>query len=77
MTAAQIRQSAIDARREELLTVKEFASITHVHPLTVYRRIREGRQAGVVRYGNRDIRIDIREASMATVKRGRPKAVNV
>jgi len=41
-----------------LLTVKEFAAVIRVHPLSVYRRIREHRQPGVVRLG-RDIRINL------------------
>jgi hypothetical protein len=44
-----------------LLTVKEYADIIRVHPLSVYRRIREHRQPGVYRFG-RDIRIDLAAA---------------
>jgi hypothetical protein len=36
-------------RGPQLLTVKEYAEIVRLHPLSVYRRIREGRQAGVHR----------------------------
>lgn len=42
----------------QYLTVKEFADRMRLHPLSVYRRIRERRQPGVVRLG-RDIRIDL------------------
>lgn len=41
----------------ELLTVKEYADIARQHPLSVYRRIREGRQDGVHRIGG-SIRLD-------------------
>lgn len=58
----QARAAAIDARRAELLTVQEFATMIRVHPLSVYRRIREGRQPGVQRFG-REIRIDLIAAS--------------
>lgn len=47
--------------RETLLTVKEFAGLIRVHPLTVYRRIWRHQQPGVFRVG-RDIRIDVSEA---------------
>lgn len=43
------------------LSVKEYAALMRIHPLSVYRRIREGRQAGVVRMG-RDIRIHLETA---------------
>lgn len=42
---------------ETLLTVQEFADLIRVHPMSIYRRIREHRQPGVLRFG-RDIRID-------------------
>lgn len=41
----------LDRERERLLTVKEYSHVTREHPLSVYRRIREGRQKGVVRSG--------------------------
>lgn len=41
----------LDRRRDRLLTVKEFADRVRQHPLSVYRRIREGRQPGVHRVG--------------------------
>ena len=52
------RGEAIEARSRELLTVKEYAALLRQHQWSVYRRIRQGRQAGVVRVG-RDIRIDL------------------
>ena len=52
------REDAVAARREELLTVEEFASIVRQHPQSVYRRIRFHQQPGVVRFGG-DVRIDI------------------
>lgn len=48
---------------ETLLTVKEFADLTRVHPMSVYRRIRERRQPGVYRFGG-TIRIDPTAARM-------------
>lgn len=45
----------------ELVTVKEFADLARQHPLSVYRRVREQRQPGVVRIG-RAIRINVRLA---------------
>ena len=45
------RDDVLKAQRERLLTVKEYAYITREHPLSVYRRIREGRQTGVSRVG--------------------------
>lgn len=68
MTAQQIRTAAIEARRAELLTVKEFAAVTREHVWSVYRRIREGRQPGVVRFG-REIRIDLTVAARAPVQK--------
>lgn len=44
--------------REQLLTVQEFADLVRVHPLSVYRRIREKRQPGVLRVG-REYRINV------------------
>lgn len=58
-TAETTRGEVIQARREELLTVKEYAHLVRCDPMTVYRRIWSGRQAGVVRVGPRDIRIDL------------------
>lgn len=58
ISAVQPRESAIEARRQELLTVKEFATLSRVHPFTVYRRIWRHQQPGVVRFG-REIRIDL------------------
>lgn len=42
---------SIAATHVKLLTVKEFAEISRQHPLSVYRRIREGWQEGVQRVG--------------------------
>lgn len=63
--ASTPRGSALDARREELLTVKEYAYLMRLHIKSVYRRIDGGRQPGVVRIG-REIRIDISSASAET-----------
>jgi len=46
------KTAKLKAQRERLLTVKEYASVTREHPLSVYRRIREGRQPGVTRVGS-------------------------
>jgi len=43
--------NARDPRERQLLTVKEYADAVRQHPLSVYRRIREGRQPGVYRIG--------------------------
>lgn len=45
------RERALLQMRRALLTVKEYSDLTREHPLSVYRRIRENRQAGVVRIG--------------------------
>jgi hypothetical protein len=45
------RERALKAQQERLLTVKEYAFVTRQHPLSVYRRIREGRQPGVHHVG--------------------------
>lgn len=52
------REHAIEARAEELLTVKEFARLVSLDQQTVYRRIWHGRQLGAVRVGGR-WRIDV------------------
>lgn len=57
------RAAAILARREELLTVKEYAVMTREHPESVRRRIRAGRQRGAVRTGGQ-WRIDVSIALM-------------
>ncbi len=44
-----------------LLTVKEFADHIRMHPRSIYRRIWNGTQPGVVRVG-RDYRIDLETA---------------
>lgn len=55
------RQQALDQRREEFLTVKEFAYVTRQHIDAIYKRIRRHKQPGVVYFG-REIRIDITRA---------------
>lgn len=44
--------------RQQLLTVQEYAGLVRVHPLSVYRLIREKKQLGVVKVG-RQIRINV------------------
>lgn len=51
MTEQEIRNAAIEYRRNELLTVKEYAYVTRVHVRSVRRRIRRGQQPGAVRVG--------------------------
>lgn len=46
-----------ERNREHLMTVQEFADLLRVHPLTIYKWIREDRLDGVVRAG-RHLRID-------------------
>lgn len=53
-------------RREQLLTVQEFAALVRVHPMSIYRRIREHRQPGVVKVG-REYRINTTVALGADV----------
>jgi hypothetical protein len=55
------RADALHARREELLTVKEFATLARLHVESVRRRIREHRQPGARRVGGQ-WRIDVVEA---------------
>lgn len=52
------RASAMMARRDELLTVKEYAHLMRINLKSVYRRIYMNNQPGVVRFG-REIRIDL------------------
>ena len=52
------REQAIAKRAEELLTVKEFATVMRMDPLTVYRLIWAGKLRGVYQAGAQ-IRIDI------------------
>ena len=59
MTPAQLL-----ARREELLTVKEFAQLTRRCEKTIYRRIWAGRQRGALRDDGRWL-IDISVALAA------------
>jgi hypothetical protein len=57
--ASHLPPSVYDERG--LLTVKQYADLVGQHPMSVYRRIRESRQSGVVRVGGA-IRIDARTA---------------
>lgn len=66
------RQAVVESRRDEMLTVKEFACITRENPLSVYRRIRKGTQPGVHRFG-REIRIDLTATSAPIPRAGRPR----
>ena len=56
------RRATLKAQQDQLLTVKEYAYVTREHPLSVYRRIREGRQPGVYHDG-RTIRLRPPETS--------------
>lgn len=58
ISAENARQDALVAVRESMLTPKEFAFVMKIDVLSVYRRIRQRKIAGVVRFG-REIRIDI------------------
>lgn len=58
MTGSVI-EAAINARREELLTVKQYAQMVGVDQQTVYRRIWSGRQRGVCRDAEGQYRIDV------------------
>lgn len=42
-----------------LVTVSEFAAISREHEQSIYRRVRLGQQAGVVRLGPRSLRINV------------------
>lgn len=59
---AGAREAAILARRDELLTVKEYAFIIEEHPESVRRRIRAGKQPGALRVGGQ-WRIDLAVAA--------------
>lgn len=50
MTEQQIRNVAIEARRQELLTVKEFAYMVRKHPEYVREQCRRG-MAGACKIG--------------------------
>lgn len=63
---APVRDSAIEARRDEFLTVKEYAFMVKQNPESVRRRLRAGRQPGAVRVGGQ-WRIDVAIASPARV----------
>ncbi len=45
-------------KQEQLLTVKEFATLTGMPPNSIYKRIRAGRQPGVISMGT-DYRINV------------------
>lgn len=55
------RADLIAARRDELLTVKEFSTLVRMHERSVWRRIRDGRQRGAYRFCGQ-WRIDLIEA---------------
>lgn len=55
--------------QEQLLTVKEFAALTGMHPNSIYKRIRAGRQPGVVNMGT-DYRINVRKALEGAIDSG-------
>jgi excisionase family DNA binding protein len=59
VTTANARVSAVSARRDELLTVKEYAHVMRLHVKSVYRLISGNRIPGVVRVTPREIRIDM------------------
>ena len=54
---ANEHEADVERQPPRLLTVKEYADEARQHPLSVYRRIREGRQPGVHRVGG-SIRLD-------------------
>jgi excisionase family DNA binding protein len=56
-----------EPHREQLLTVQEFAGHMRVHPCSIYRLIRNGRQPGVVRVG-RQIRINPKIAAAVSLE---------
>lgn len=55
------RQRVIEQRRDEFLTVNEYALLMRQHPETVRRRIRDGRQPGALFTGGH-WRIDLSQA---------------
>ena len=65
MSPAEIRDEAIKARRDELLTVKEFALLVRQHEKTIRRRIQDGRQPGALQVGG-EWRIDVVAATVST-----------
>ncbi len=64
MTAEQLRKTVIEARRDELLTVGEYADLLRCSTKTIYRRIWAGKQPGAVRLGGQ-WRIDFSVAANA------------
>ena len=63
------REYFIEARARELLTVKEFAQLVRVDPMTVRRRIWRGAQPGAVRLCGR-WRVDLTVAIAQGGQRG-------
>jgi len=61
------REDAIRARRDELLTVAEYAALTRYCEKTIYRRIWAGQQPGAVRVGGQ-WRIDLAAAMLSDVQ---------
>lgn len=64
ISSQNARQDAIDARREELLTVGEYALMFRYSQKTVYRRIWAGALPGAVKVGGQ-WRIDVATLSPA------------
>lgn len=58
ITAACARQTALEARQEELLTIKEYAFVMRLSTKTVYRRVRLGLQPGAAKHSG-EWRIDL------------------
>lgn len=58
-----IHDQLIAARKQEMLTVNQFALLTQYNPQTVYRKIAKAEIPGVVRFGG-GIRIE-RSAALA------------
>lgn len=56
-----------EPKREQLLTVQEFAALIRVHPRSVYRRIAEQRQPGLIQVG-REYRINVTVALAPPIK---------
>jgi excisionase family DNA binding protein len=58
MDAGIVRGHLVRQRRDELLTLKEFADLVRVHHRTLRKRIRAGALPGAIRVGGQ-WRIDI------------------
>lgn len=68
MEHEETRRELLSARREELLTVKEFAYVFRRHPEYVRELCRRGRQPGARRIGGRwyvDLVIAVRASGTA------------